>query len=140
MAHPGGRPPKLTDEERAEVYEALERYILNEDDPTVVGFVSYDDTAIKYSVTDDNIGDWQEFSGLRKRAIKKQEAYLLKFAGSNRYNPTIAIFRLKQPQHGYTDRSQVEQSGEVKHTYEELNDEQLDAAIKAREARISETT
>lgn len=137
MAHPGGRPPKLKSEQRAEVFQALSDYIQRTPDPTVVGFCAWDPVAIKYDVTDDNIYDWPEFSGLRKRAIIKQEAFLVEAATRNKINPTVAIFRLKQPQHGYTDRQQVEQSGEVKHTYEELDDEQLEAAIKAREDRIS---
>lgn len=99
-----GRPPKLTEEQRKEVYEALEQYIKRTPDPTIVGFVSWDEVPLKYDVTDDNINDWEEFSRLRKRAVKKQEAYLLQAAGTGRFNPTFAIFRLKQPVHGYKDR------------------------------------
>jgi len=39
--------------------------------------------------------------------------------------------------HGWPSKSDVNNSGEIKHTYEELDDEQLAAAIKAREDRIS---
>ncbi len=104
-----GRPPKLTDLERAEVYDALENYIAMNLDPKVVGFVSMDPTALKYWVTKDNIHDWPEFSDLVKKAVAKQEWYLLEAGGTGRYNPTIAIFRLKQPQHGYTDKTVQEQ-------------------------------
>lgn len=101
---PAGRPPKLTDEEKAEVVSALAEYIDAEEDPTIVGFVSVNPIAIQYDVSDDNINDWEQFTRLRKRAVRKQEHYLLKQGGAGKYNPTIAIFRLKQPQHGYTDR------------------------------------
>lgn len=112
--HPGGRPPKLTEEQRKEVFEALNDYIERTPDPTIVGFVSWDRVPLDYNVTDDNINDWPEFSRLRKKAVKKQEAYLLEAAGRGKYNPTMAIFRLKQPVFGYTDRQQVENSGEQK--------------------------
>lgn len=106
--HPGGRPPKLTPLQRQEVYDALEQYIKDTEDPTIPSFVSDDPIAIQYSVTRDNINDWQEFSTLIKRAVVKQESYLLKQGGAGKYNPTIAIFRLKQPQHGYTDKTQTD--------------------------------
>jgi hypothetical protein len=102
--HAGGRPPKLTPEERAEVLQAFRLYIERTPDPTLVGFVAFDPVPIKYMVTRDNIKDWDEFSPLQKIAIEKQEAFLLQAGGTGRYNTTLAIFRLKQPQHGYTDK------------------------------------
>lgn len=109
-----GRPPKVTSEQRQEVYEAFEAYIRDTDDPTIVGFAAYNDVALKYNVTDDNIGDWDDFSGLRKRATKKQEAYLIAGGTMNKLNPTFAIFRLKQPQHGWTDRIQTDHTSNGK--------------------------
>lgn len=118
--HAGGRPRKLTSEQQAEVYKALEDYISRTPDPTIVGFCAWDEVPIKYNVDDDNIYDWQEFSGLRKRATMKQEAYLIQAGGTGKFNPTMAIFRLKQPVHGYTDKMLEEHSGEttltIKHT------------------------
>lgn len=104
--HPGGRPPKLTEEEREEVYEAFKLYIERTPDPTLVGFCANDPICFKHLITRDNINDWEEFSTLKKIAIQKQESYLLMAGGIGRYNPTLAIFRLKQPQHGYTDKTQ----------------------------------
>lgn len=106
--HPGGRPPKLTKEERVEVYEAFRRYIERTPDPMIVGFCAWDPTAQKYMITKDNLYDWKEFSELRKIAIEKQEAYLVTGATTNRLNPTMAIFRLKQPQHGYKDKVEAD--------------------------------
>lgn len=115
---PAGAPSKLNPDEREEVLEAFEQYIIEEEDPTVVGFVANDETAIKYNVTRDNINDWDEFSTLKKRAITKQEAYLLKNGTQNKINPTLAIFRLKQPQHGYKDKFEqdISHSGQVQFT------------------------
>lgn len=39
----------------------------------------------------------------------------------------------------FATRVEQEQFGEVKHTYEELDDDKLDAAIKARQDRATET-
>ncbi len=99
MKNLGGAPSKLTPEEKEVVIAAFREYILTEQDPTVVGFVANDSTAIQYNVTRDNINDWQGFTTLKKWAIAKQEAFLLKQDKSS-----MAIFRLKQPQHGYKDK------------------------------------
>lgn len=132
-----GAPPKFSDEEIADIYKDFEDYILRTADPTVVGFTAY---YSKYDVRRTYITDREEFSDLVKKAIEKQEAYIIDGAIKNKLNSTFAIFRLKQPQHGWRDQSQLETTGEVKHSYEELDDDKLDAAIKAREARISEAT
>lgn len=99
----GGRPPKLSDEERTEVYDLYKQYIIDNEDPILADFLTTE-RCIELDVLSHNIDDWQEFSKLKKIAIKKQEAYLLRKAGKNEYNPTVAIFRLKQKQHGYKDR------------------------------------
>lgn len=104
MARAVGRPPKLTKTQRVELLQAFEDYIDRTPDSTVVGFCAWDETARKYRINDSNLYDWEEFAGLIKYAIKKQEAYLLEGATRNKLNATMAIFRLKQPQHGYTDR------------------------------------
>lgn len=111
---PGGRPPKLTKAQREEVLTAFAEYIEGEKDPTIVGFCAENPTALKYWINKDNIHDWEEFAELRKRAIGKQESYLLRGATRNSLNPTVAIFRLKQPQHGYTDKQQTDLTSDGK--------------------------
>jgi hypothetical protein len=106
MAHAGGRPPKLTPKQRKEVLDAFSSYIERTPDPTVVGFCANEPICFKYLITRHNIEDWSEFSALQKYCIQKQESYLLMAGGAGRYNPTMAIFRLKQPQHGYRDRTE----------------------------------
>lgn len=133
MAHPGGRPPKLTEQERSEVLEAFRLYIERTPDPTVVGFVAYDPVASKHYLTRDNIKDWDEFTPLQKHCIQKQEAYLLMAGGTGKYNPTMAIFRLKQPQHGYKDRIDTDvTSGGDKIDF---NAAQANQLVRARAAR-----
>jgi hypothetical protein len=106
--HPGGRPPKVTPEQKQEVLKAFELYLDREPDPTAVGFCAYDPIGKKYRITKDDINGWEEFSELRKAAISKQEAYLLYGVTQNKLNPSVSIFRLKQPQHGYTDRQNLD--------------------------------
>lgn len=133
----GGRPPKLTPEQREEVLEAFQDYIQTTDDPTIAGFCAWHEVAIQYWITKDNLYDWGEFSELRKRAIEKQEAYLVKNGGEGKYNPTIAIFRLKQPQHGYKDRTETDITTAGEKIGTGLSAEQADQLIRARAARES---
>jgi hypothetical protein len=73
----------------------------------------------------------QDFKGAPIQAIIK--AQMLKaIEGDTKAFDSLAKY-------GWPAKSEVEQSGEVKHVYEELDDEQLEAAIKAREDRISKT-
>lgn len=140
MAHPGGRPPKITPEQREEVLEAFKLYIERTPDPTVVGFCAYDPVGFKYLLTRDDLNNWQEFYTLRSYAIQKQEAYLLQAAGTGRYNASVGIFRLKQPQHGYKDRidSDITSGGEKLEVG--LNATQAEQLVRARAARESADT
>lgn len=99
-----GRPPKVTPEQRVEVYEAFKKFIAYTPDPMLAAFCAWDPVAIKYDIIPANLNDWPEFSLLRNRALIKQEAYLATGAATGKLNPTMCIFRLKQPVHGYKDR------------------------------------
>lgn len=138
MAHAGGRPTKLTDSERVEVLDAFRLYIERTPDPTVVGFCAFDPVAAGYLITRNNLNDWPEFSTLQKYCIEKQEAYLLMAGGTGKYNPTMAIFRLKQPQHGYRDHidTDITTLGERI----DFNTTQADQLVRARAAREQDNT
>lgn len=140
MAHAGGRPPKLTTEQRKEVLDAFALYIQRTPDPTVVGFCAYDTVAASYLITRENIKDWDEFSPLQKYCIQKQEAYLLQAGGTGKYNPTMAIFRLKQPQHGYRDRIESDVTSGGEKIGVGLSGSQAEQLIRARAARESANT
>lgn len=105
MAHKVGRPPKFTEPVIAEIVKDLEYYIERTADPTIVGFTS---NYSKYMVHKEYIYDRTEFSQLVKKAIEKQESFLLYGATNNRLNASVSIFRLKQPQHGYKDRTETD--------------------------------
>jgi len=118
--HAGGRPQKFTPAQIAEIQNDLYEYIVSNDDPTIVKFVA---NYYKYDVVDQYLHEHVEFAVLVKRAIKKQEAYLL----DQNKNPAMAIFRLKQPQHGYSDRQDFNIQGNVNSTVTHTIDPKLAA-------------
>jgi hypothetical protein len=79
-----GRPQYFTSEQISKIVKDLESYIANETDPTIVGFTSsyppiYSETEKRdVYINKDFISDHDEFSELRKKAIEKQENYLMK--------------------------------------------------------------
>jgi hypothetical protein len=135
MAHAGGRPPKLTEEQRAEVLEAFRLYIERTADATIVGFCAFDPVGAKYLITKDDINHYDEFSELRKYAIQKQEAYLITGAVTNKLNASMAIFRLKQPQHGYKDRIDTDITSGGEKLGANVSGEQLSQLARARTER-----
>jgi len=112
--HPWWRPQQFTEAQIEKIVEDFKKYIEEEEDPTIVWFTcSYPPIYSKLLgrecyINKNYIGDHEEFSELRKLAIEKQEDYLVKWVTKNQLNATMWVFRLKQPQHGYTDRQQVE--------------------------------
>lgn len=109
-----GRPQKRTPEQIQKIVEDFEQYIKENEDPTIVWFTAnypaiYSKTEDKKSyINKEYIRDHKEFSQLRKKAIEKQEQYLLNWATKNKLNASVSIFRLKQPQHWYTDKTETD--------------------------------
>jgi len=135
-----GRPQYFTPEQISKIVKDLESYIAKETDPTIVGFTSsyppiYSETAKRDVYINKNfIWDNEEFSELRKKAIEKQENFLMKWATNNELNATMSVFRLKQPQHWFTDKQEIDQRNlNIETTPQELasmSDEQLQALLK----------
>lgn len=93
-----GAPRKFTPVQVAEIAQDLSEYIETTDDCTIVGFISkYKQYSLDKTWLTVNLKE------LVNRAILKQEAFLIRQFDK----PTMAIFRLKQPQHGYTDRQDI---------------------------------
>jgi len=136
----GWRPQYFTTEQISKIVKDLEDYIVRETDPTIVWFTSsypatWSETAQrKVYINKDFISDHDEFSELRRQAIEKQENYLMKWATSNDLNATMSVFRLKQPQHGFTDKQEIDQRNlNIDTTPKELaamSDEELQALLK----------
>lgn len=124
------RPQTLTPEQIEKVVLDFEKWIEKEADPTIVGFTSsYPaielESGKKFYINKEYIRDHNEFSQLRTRAIQKQEAYLQRGATRGDLNASISIFRLKQPQHGFTDKTQVENDSTMTINIKDATDEQL---------------
>lgn len=104
------RPQYFTPEQIEKMVKDLKDYIEKEEDPTIVWFTSsyppvYSDTEQRdVYLNKDFINNHEEFCELRKKAIEKQENYLLKWVTKNELNATMWVFRLKQPQHWFTDK------------------------------------
>jgi hypothetical protein len=94
-----------------DIIEALNRYIDDTEDPLIKEFcLQYGISSVHfYKLAKSN----DELSKTIKRATDKQEVYLVRVATDAVKSPTGAIFRLKQPVHGYTDRQDVKVSGNV---------------------------
>lgn len=95
-----GRPSKFNTEQLTAIYNEFAEYIEGNDDPTLADFIA----THSWSLNKEYLSSRPEFSDLVTKAILKQEGFLLK----QYKNPAMAIFRLKQPQHGYTDKREVE--------------------------------
>lgn len=132
--HPWWRPQQFTKEQIKKIAEDFKKYIEEEEDPTIVWFTcSYPpiyskQLGRKCYINKDYISDHSEFSELRKLAIEKQEAYLVKNGTKWITNATMSIFRLKQPQHWYTDRLQVENRN-LNYEMSEEEEQEMDALI-----------
>lgn len=109
---PVGAPPKLTPEQKVEVYHAFEEYIEDNEYPTMPDFCAYNKVAKKYKLTTQNLKDWEQFTSLRKRLVDKQEQFTESQVMKGKLNPTWAIFKLKQPAFGWTDRQEIQHAND----------------------------
>jgi hypothetical protein len=98
-----GRPVKF---DAADMTKALESFISQNDEPLIQEFImNYNISSSRfYDIAKDN----KELKDTIKRAVDKQELYLIKNAQKGLINPTFAIFRLKQKQFGWSDKQEIE--------------------------------
>lgn len=96
-----------------ELAERLQTYTDSTDDPMVEEFC-----LVKGNPTRDTLyrleKDCKELSDTIKRLHSKQQVRTVKKAEAGEMNPTFAIFKLKQKCYGWTDKQEVEHSGEIK--------------------------
>lgn len=93
-----GRPPKFEEPEKNELLQKFEEYIAETDIPIVAEFAAQQGLFKQY------IHDHAEFTDAIKKCITKKEAALERGALMGQINPTMAIFSLKQPWHGWRDK------------------------------------
>lgn len=133
-----GRPPKFTSVE--DMQAAIDKYFDDCDQtkrPYTMAGLAYELDMSRQSLI--NYKDNTEFLDTIKKARFKIERYVEELMLKSNGVVAGVIFNAKN-NFGWVDKQEVQQSGEVKHSYEELSDEQLDSAIKAREDRISKTS
>jgi hypothetical protein len=100
----GGRPKKY---DPIDIAKRLDNYIKEEDNPILPGFCIQQGNPCKDTLYE-LAKNCTELSDSIKRAVDKQEAFYEKGAANGEVNPTFAIFKLKQPQHGWTDKQQID--------------------------------
>lgn len=89
--------------------EQLNAYIDSCDDPLLQEFCMPKDAPSRDTLHRLS-KDSQLLSDAIKRCMDKQELTIIRKAMSGDANSTFAIFRLKQPQHGWTDKQQIDQN------------------------------
>lgn len=112
--HPGGRPSKYDDKALETSRDYVINYEKKYDDviPTIAGL------AVLLKVRRETIYEWlkndelTEFSNTVEELLATQEKILLKNGLMGAFNANIT--KLVLSSHGYSDRSQVENSGEQK--------------------------
>jgi hypothetical protein len=132
-----GRPPKLNQEQKQEVWEAFAQYIKRTKDPTIVGFTSSNKVALAYWVSKHDLNNWQDFNALRARCIEKSEQYLLKHTGNGSYNSSIGKLRLTQPAHGYVQRVDTDITSGGDKIETRLSGSQISQLIRTRAKRAN---
>ena len=99
----GGRPKIYNVED---IIEKLEKYITENEEPMIKEF------CLNYGISSSHLyelkSDNERLSETIKKAIEKEEVFLLKNAERQKINPVFAMFRLKQPAFGYKDKTEVE--------------------------------
>jgi hypothetical protein len=117
--HPGGRPPKLSDDEKGLLLKKFEIYINETDIPIIKEF------AYKNEVISTNLYDWVEFSTLLKRCTDKKEAALERKALKGEINTGMAAFSLKQLGWSDQQRAHVEITQKPAIDYSKLSTDEL---------------
>jgi len=100
-----GRPLKFKVED---IIIALNKYINEIEQPFIQEF------ALNYDISREHLYELsrknKDLSDTIKKAIEKQELYMLKNASERKIDPTFTIFRLKQPCFGYKDKHELDQN------------------------------
>lgn len=104
-----GRPKKF---DINDIIEKLEQYIADNEEPMILEFcVNYGiNRSYLYELSEKEANNNNDYrlTDTIKRAIQKEECFLVKNAERQKINPVFAMFRLKQPAFGYKDKQEVE--------------------------------
>lgn len=97
----GGRPYTI---DWNDIADRLEKYVEETEQPFLQEFCLIED--VSRANFYEQMNRFQRLADVHKKLLDKQELYILKNAPTGKYNPVFAIFRLKQPSFGYTDKSE----------------------------------
>lgn len=98
----------------ADIITALNEYIENTENPEMIEFAhNYGMSRSRlYAIADEN----QLLKDTIKKAIEKQELFMIRGASLRKLDPTFCIFRLKQPTFGYKDKTEQEINANINMT------------------------
>lgn len=132
---PAGRPTILDEA----MLDKARAYIKDVGDYSNPLLPSIEGLAYRLDVARDTMYAWEkdnkEFSYILEKLRQVQATKLIDKGLNSQYNSTIAKLILSK--HGYVEKQETESKEEITHKFENMTDEQLDAAIKAREAKLS---
>lgn len=97
--------PRVYDAE--EVTQALTEYINSTENPMIQEFCSRPENPVPDTLNRLS-KEYKPLSDAIKRMHQLQQARTVNLVESGQMNPIWAIFKLKQPQYGWTDKQQVE--------------------------------
>ena len=120
-----GQPIKYTQAKRVSLLKALEKYIDSEEYPTMPKF------CVLHGISKQRVYEWAKdkslnsegrecyplgeyFAELIKRMNDKQESFIEEHAVQGHITPSFAIFKLKQPGIGWTDKTDLGVTGDMK--------------------------
>ena len=120
-----GQPIKHSQAQRLRLLKALENYIAAEEYPTMPKFCA------AHGIAKQRVYEWardeklnsegrdgcplgEYFTDLIKRMNDKQEAFIEEHAILGHITPSFAIFKLKQPGIGWSDKSDLGVTGDMK--------------------------
>ncbi len=101
--------PKIYDVN--DIVEKLNTYIKEHEEPMITEFcLEYDiSRQYLYELKDKELNNNNsKLADTIKKAIEKEEMFLVKNAERQKINPVFAMFRLKQPTFGYKDKQEIE--------------------------------
>lgn len=98
-----GRPANYNAADIKRIKAELRKYIDETEIPIVAGF------AHKHGVSRQSLYDYEDFSSLINELIDKKESVIEEGTLTGKYNPSMAIFSLKQL--GWSDKTQTELTG-----------------------------
>lgn len=119
-----------------DVIRKLDKYIKDNEEPLIQEFI------LNYGISKSRFYALAEENSLLKDTIKnailKQEIFLIRGTERGKLNATFSIFRLKQKCFGWSDKQEVEHSGETTQNINIMSEEDKKRKYEDLKKRMSE--